>query len=172
MFTQKLSVDTLYTGGDIVTMDPENPYIRSGAIAIKGNKIVAIGTIDEVKSRIESSKNTVDFTDLVVMAGLVDGHTHLFQNLGKTLGDGLSLLPWLAKFMMPLSANINSKDAINAVRLGALHGALSGTTSIIDNHYAPVDENTIIGAANAMEEVAFEVRLLEVFTAKWWKAVT
>ena len=55
--------------------------------------------------------------------------------------------------MMPLSANISREDAIHAVRLGSLNGVLSGTTTIVDNHYAPVDETTIIRAADAMEEI-------------------
>ena len=149
----KLAVDLLCKGGDIVTLNKHDPYIRNGALAVAGNAIVAVGPAREVEERVASAHRVVDFSGLAMMPGLVDGHTHLFQNLGKTLGDGMSLLPWLAKFMMPLATAVNQSDAISAARLGALHGLLSGTTALVDNHYAPTDEATIIGVANAIEEL-------------------
>ena len=153
MTTEKPTADILFKGGDIITLDASRPYIRKGALAVVGNKIVTVGETRDVAARFAAAKRTVDFSNLTMMPGMVDGHTHLFQSLGKTLGDGMSLLPWLAKFMMPLSANISSEDAVHAVRLQSLHGLLSGTTTIVDNHYAPVDEATTIGVADAMEEV-------------------
>ena len=42
-------VDTLFTGGDIITVDPEAPYIRAGAVAVRANKIVAIGSETAVR---------------------------------------------------------------------------------------------------------------------------
>ena len=153
MKTDKLVADILFKGGAIVTLDKHNPYISNGAIAIAGKEIVAIGSVSEVNAEIAAARRTVDFSGLTMMPGLIDGHNHLFQHLGKTLGDGLSLLPWLAKFMMPLAAEINREDAIHAVRLGALNSVLCGTTTIVDNHYAPVDETTIISAAQALEQI-------------------
>ena len=144
--------DILFTGADIFTLDAGNPCIRNGAIAVGGGEILAVGTTSRVEARVAATR-TVNVSGLTIIPGLVDCHNHLFQHLGKSLGDGLSLLPWLADFMMPLAAEINREDAIHAIRLGALHGVLCGTTSIVDNHYAPVDETTIISAAGALEQV-------------------
>lgn len=145
--------DILFTGCDIVTLDEDRPYLRNGAIAISGSEIIAIGESSLVEARISPALRTVDCTGLTMLPGLVDGHNHLFQHLGKTLGDGLSLLPWLANFMMPLAAEVSREDALRAVRLGALHNVMSGTTTIVDNHYAPTDEETITTIARAMEEI-------------------
>ncbi|MTI17954.1 amidohydrolase [Rhodobacteraceae bacterium RKSG542] len=146
-------VDIIVSGADIVTMDPANPVIKGGEICVLDGKIFAIGTSAEIAAKGITAKQRIEVSQSIVMPGMIDGHTHLFQNLGKTLGDGLALLPWLARFMLPLAATINEKEALAAIRLGALHGVLCGTTSIVDNHYAPVDSRTIIDAANAMEEV-------------------
>ena len=145
--------DILFTGCDIVTLDEVNPYIRNGAAAVTGNEIIAVGESYPVTAGLPAVQRTVDCSGLTMLPGLVDGHNHLFQHLGKSLGDGLSLLPWLAKFMMPLAAEISREDAIHAARLGALHNVLCGTTTIVDNHYAPVDEETVIGVADALEQV-------------------
>lgn len=153
METDNQVADILFKGGEIITLDAANPRIRNGAIAVAGNEILAVGTSANVETQIPAAKRTVDCSGLTIMPGLVDGHNHLFQHLGKALGDGLSLLPWLADYMMPLAAEISREDAVHAVRLGALNSVLCGTTAIVDNHYAPVDEATIIGVADALEEV-------------------
>lgn len=146
-------VDVLYSGGTIIAPDREEPVIRNGALAVRGGEIVAIGTAAEVAGIIGTPAETFDFSDLTLVPGMIDGHTHLFQTLGKTLGDGLTLLPWLQTFMMPLAASLTREDAIRTVRLAALQSLLSGTTSIVDNHYAPVDEETILACAGAMDEI-------------------
>ncbi len=153
------TVDLLFTGGDIITVDQKAPYIQVGAVAIQGNKIVAIGSEASVKARIKGAKRTIDFSGQVMIPGLVDAHTHLFQSLGKTLGDGLSLLPWLERFMLPLASQVSREQAVIAVRFAALLGALSGTTTVVDQHYAPVDEESIQAVADAYQDVGIRATL-------------
>lgn len=147
------NVDLLFTGADIYTLDEDQPVIRNGAIAVVGNSIAAIGPAAEVAARCTTITRTVDCSGTVLMPGLIDAHTHQFQLLGRTLGDGMSLLPWLAKFMLPLAASMDSKSALAAVELSALNSALTGATSVVDNHYAPVDEQTTLAVAHRMERV-------------------
>jgi 5-methylthioadenosine/S-adenosylhomocysteine deaminase len=153
MTAEKLFADVIFRGGDIVTLDRDNPYIRNGAISVVGNQIAWVGAATDLETHVAGATRTLDISGHIVIPGLIDSHTHLFQSLGKTLGDGLSLLPWLEKFMMPLSANISKQDAVAAVRMAALNSLLSGSTTLVDNHYAPVDEETILAVADAMEEV-------------------
>jgi 5-methylthioadenosine/S-adenosylhomocysteine deaminase len=148
----KLFADIVFRGGDIVTLDPKNPYVKNGAVAVSGNRIAWIGKEADLHAHVAGGRQ-LDISGHVLIPGLVDSHTHLFQSLGKTLGDGMSLLPWLAKFMMPLSANITRDEAVAAVRMATLSSLLGGATTLVDNHYAPVDEGTILAVAEAMEEV-------------------
>ncbi len=149
----RLAVDCVFIGGDIIQSNPETQIIRNAAIAVKDGIIVAIGPKAEVLATIDTPTETFDFSGLTLLPGLIDGHTHLFQTLGKTLGDGLTLLPWLETFMLPLAATLTREDAVRAIRLASLQSLVSGTTSIVDNHYAPVDEETILALADAMEQV-------------------
>ena len=98
-----------------------------------------------------------------MIPGLVDAHTHLFQSLGKTLGDGLSLLPWLERFMLPLASQVSREQAVIAVRFAALLGALSGTTTVVDQHYAPVDEESILAVADAYQDAGIRATLARGF---------
>ena len=87
------------------------------------------------------------------MPGLTDGHTHLFQTLGRGMGDGLSLVPWLRRFMFPYAKTITGEIAAAGAQLGALQAALSGTTMVVDNHYGPTDTETTLAVADSIESV-------------------
>lgn len=147
------SVDLLFTGADLYTLDGDQPVVRNGAIAVVGNSIVSIGPAAEVLASCRHVKRSIDCAGTLIMPGLIDAHSHQFQLLGRTLGDGMSLLPWLAKFMLPLAAALDGKNALAAVELSALNSALSGTTAVVDNHYGPVDEATTLAVARTMERV-------------------
>ena len=50
--------------------------IKSGSIAVKEGKIVAVGKTQEIKKKFEGNEN-VDANGMVAMPGFVDPHTHL-----------------------------------------------------------------------------------------------
>ena len=53
----------------------ELSIIENGAVAIKGEKILAVGTTEEIKAHYISDK-IIDASNKVVMPGFVDPHTH------------------------------------------------------------------------------------------------
>lgn len=143
--------DLLLTGGAVVTMDEERRVLEPGAVAIAGEQIAAVGTPQELAG-FEAAR-TIDCRGTAVIPGLVDCHNHLFQLLARGLGEGMSLWPWLCEFMWPYSAAISAAEAVAGARLGAVEAVRSGTTAICDNHYSPVDLDTTLGVADAVEEV-------------------
>ena len=142
--------DLLLTGGMVVTVDDERRVLDPGAVAIKGERIAAVGSPDEL-SGYESGR-VMDCTGKAVIPGLIDTHTHLFQSLGRGLGDGMSLYPWLSEFMWPYAQAISTEEAWAGVRLTALEAARAGTTAVVDDHYAPADLETTVGVARVIEE--------------------
>lgn len=54
----------------------ENKLI-SGAIAVKGNKIIAISDIEGFKHLVDENTKIKDFDDKLIMAGFCDSHLHL-----------------------------------------------------------------------------------------------
>jgi 5-methylthioadenosine/S-adenosylhomocysteine deaminase len=143
--------DLLLTGGSVVTMDADRRVLEPGAVAIAGERIIAVGTPEEVGDL--DPARTVDCRGAAVIPGLVDCHNHLFQVLARGLGEGMSLWPWLCEFMWPYSAAISREEAVVSARLGAIEAVRSGTTAICDNHYSPADLETTLGVAEAIEEV-------------------
>ena len=145
--------DLFVEGGLLITLDDGRRVIEDGAVAVTGDRIVALGNRADMSHLRAAARRVIDCTGKLVIPGLTDGHTHLFQSLGRGLGDGMSLVPWLRHFMLPYSLNINRETAVAAVKLGALQAALSGTTMVVDNHYAPTDTETTLAVAAAVEEV-------------------
>ncbi|MDE0171463.1 MAG: amidohydrolase [bacterium] len=145
--------DLLIEGGIVVTLDKQRRVIDDGAVAISGDRIAALGRRADLGPHRANAGRVIDCSGKLIIPGLTDGHTHLFQSLGRGLGDGMSLVPWLRHFMLPYSLNMNREIAVAAVKLGALQAALSGTTMVVDNHYAPTDTETTLAVAGAVEEV-------------------
>ncbi|WP_374524205.1 amidohydrolase family protein [Sphingopyxis sp.] len=80
----KESADLLIDGGTIITMDPARRIIDDGAVAILGNRIVAIGTSAELQQRFHA-REVIDAHRKIVMPGLIDGHGHAGHAMLKSL---------------------------------------------------------------------------------------
>jgi 5-methylthioadenosine/S-adenosylhomocysteine deaminase len=148
-----VSCDLLLDGGTVITLDATKQVLDNGAVAIAEDRIVAVGDSSEMEAYRSTATQTVNCTGKVVMPGLTDGHTHLFQTLGRGMGDGLSLVPWLRRFMFPYAKTITGEIAAAGAQLGALQAALSGTSVVVDNHYGPTDTATTLAVADAIESV-------------------
>ncbi|KAB2674907.1 amidohydrolase [Brucella tritici] len=66
--------DIIFKGGTILTMNDKAP--RAEAIAVRGNKILAVGKLDDVQSAIGSGAQVVDLQGRTLMPGLIDPHMH------------------------------------------------------------------------------------------------
>lgn len=143
--------DTLFINGIVVTMDDQRRVIPDGAVAVRGQRIVAVGPSDELQDW--TAARRIDCRGSAVIPGLIDCHNHLFQLAGRGLGDGMALWQWLGEYMLPLAANIQAPESLAAVRVAALEALSCGTTTLLDNHYAPSDVETTLGVARALQEV-------------------
>jgi 5-methylthioadenosine/S-adenosylhomocysteine deaminase len=143
--------DLLLSGGAVLTVDDERRVFEPGAVAVTGERIVAVGSVDELADF--RAARTIACDGRAVIPGFTDCHNHLFQFLTRGLGEGMELWPWLSEFMWPVSMNITRAEAVASVRLGALEAVKSGTTATVDNHYAPTDLDSTVAVAAAIEEV-------------------
>jgi hypothetical protein len=66
----------VYPAANVITMERDRP--SASAVAVSGKRIVAVGSLDEVKRALGKRPFTVDdtFKSRVVMPGLIDQHLH------------------------------------------------------------------------------------------------
>ncbi|APE45912.1 amidohydrolase (plasmid) [Sulfitobacter alexandrii] len=79
-----MKIDTLLTGGTVITMDPDRRVIDNGAVAVADGKIVAVGPAAEMPA--DSAAEVVDCTGQAIIPGLVDVHAHAGHALVKSMG--------------------------------------------------------------------------------------
>lgn len=70
-----MQADTVLRNGRIVTMDDSRP--QASAMALRGERISAIGSDAEVASTIAEGTRVIDLRGRTVIPGLIDSHTHL-----------------------------------------------------------------------------------------------
>src|SRR5262245_14803850 len=81
--------DLVLLGARVYTLEPNQPWAE--AVAIRGDRIVKVGTRDEVKKLVREGRTRVlDLEGRLVLPGLIDNHTH-FPQAGRLLL-GLNLL--------------------------------------------------------------------------------
>ncbi len=67
-------VDLALLNGNVVTVDPH--FSRTSAVGIKGNRIVAVGPDDTVRTLIGAHTQVVDLQGRTVLPGINDSHAH------------------------------------------------------------------------------------------------
>ncbi|MBI4442392.1 MAG: amidohydrolase family protein [Acidobacteria bacterium] len=82
--------DTIVINGKVVSMDDaglnENPGNIYEAMAIKGNRIVALGTTQRIRALADSNTKVFDAQGQLVIPGIIQTHSHLFGADGAQLG--------------------------------------------------------------------------------------
>ena len=76
--------DLVILGGNVVTMNPQKP--QAEAIAVKNQKLVAVGSDEEMKAWIGRQTKQIQLQGEFVMPGFIEGHGHLL-GLGQLLGE-------------------------------------------------------------------------------------
>ena len=75
--------DLIVVDASIATMVPGAP--RVSALAVRGDRIVAMGTDDEIRALAGPATRVLDVDGRLVTPGFIEGHGH-FMSLGETLG--------------------------------------------------------------------------------------
>ncbi len=140
-------VDTIFTNAFVLTMDETMTQFSPGAVAVKGDSIIAVDMQDEITKEY-SANETIDCHGKVLMPGLINAHTHVPMTLLRGLADDLRLDVWLMGYMMPVEREFVSPEF---VRLGTLLACAeqirSGVTTFNDMYY--FEEDVARAAADA-----------------------
>ena len=129
------NVDTLFINGIVLTMDGKLNQYDPGAVAVRGDSIVAVGAEAEIKKEY-SAKETVDCKGKVLMPGLVNAHTHVPMTLLRGLADDLRLDVWLMGYMLPVEREFVSPDFVRlGTQIACAEQIRSGVTTFNDMYF-------------------------------------
>ena len=133
--------DLLIVGGLVGTQDEARRVIPDGAVAVEGNRIVAVGPRAEVESAHRASK-VLDASGCIVMPGLICTHTHMPSVVGHNMPVDFSkfrsFMDLLTKWWWPDVEEQTTLDSIYWTTLWAAGKMLkTGTTTVCDMVEAP-----------------------------------
>ncbi len=155
----KDKVDLLMVGGTVVTMDRSRTIFEDGAIAVRGDTIVAIGARHELEGKYTSSE-TIDVTGKLILPGFINGHTHVPMTLFRGLHDDVTLADWLYKYIFPAEAkNVNEEFVRWGTRLAAAEQIRGGVTTFADMYYfedAVAEETKAAGMRGVLGETLID----------------
>jgi 5-methylthioadenosine/S-adenosylhomocysteine deaminase len=128
-------VDTLLTGGVVITMDAERHLYRPGAVALRGRDIVAVGPESEIAARFQAEE-TVRCDGDLILPGLINAHTHMPMSLLRGLADDLRLDVWLYGYILPVEREFATPEfSFLGTTLSCAEMLRGGATTFVDMYY-------------------------------------
>jgi predicted amidohydrolase YtcJ len=101
------AVTTVFSGGTILTVDAK--FSEAQAIAIRGNRIIAVGSKADVRSAAGAGAVEVDLAGRTMLPGFIDPHTHVVAGAavdGIMDNVGVSRFATTAEVLQHLSSRV------------------------------------------------------------------
>ncbi len=127
------NVDLMVQGWYVVTMNDAREIVRDGAVAVRGDRIVAVGKAADLEARYRAAE-TIGGSRFVVTPGMVNTHIHI---TGEPLTRGFvpddtpfeeNVFQWLC----PLYAAYTAEEERLSAQLAAVEMLRSGTTTFLE----------------------------------------
>ena len=148
---------TLIKAGIVLTMDDQRGIIEPGHLLIEGQKIVAVGTPEEVS--LDGVDEVIDFGDRLVMPGLVNAHAHTPMSLFRGLAEGISLftMDGFINCLRRLEAAADSEMVPAAVEVSCAEMIRTGTTCFADQYFYMKDIYPVVDRSGLRAALAYGI---------------
>jgi 5-methylthioadenosine/S-adenosylhomocysteine deaminase len=115
--------------GNVITMDSERRVLPDGAVAVRGDRIVAVGDASELRERYEPARR-LGGRRRIVLPGLIDCHNHLAQALVREYA--LEDYPNIYRVYIPAEMAMNELDAEVSAKFGISQLLRAGVTTVAE----------------------------------------
>jgi 5-methylthioadenosine/S-adenosylhomocysteine deaminase len=130
-------VATLINARWIVPVEPEGRVLEHHALAIEGDRILAILPQDTAVARFTPTA-CLNLGRHVLIPGLINAHTHASMTLLRGFADDLPLINWLREHIWPAEARWVNPDFVrDGTRLAIAEMLRGGTTCFNDMYFFP-----------------------------------
>ena len=146
-------MDFVIKNASVISMAEDDEIDSNCSIVVRDGIITALGRepINEHPERV------IDGTNLVIMPGLINGHTHSPESLAKGISDRSTLTAWLKKIWMPLD-ELKPRQIYIATLLCAAEMLRTGTVSLVDHfRQTPMTPEAVEAVAKAYSKSGLRV---------------
>lgn len=141
-------------GAKWIIQSADHPPLYRGAIFIKNDTIVEVGSQNEIFKKYYGVEREI-FEESIIIPGLVNGHTHVSMSIFRGLAEDLSLMNWLQNYIFPIEARLKREWVYWGAKLSILEMIRSGVTLFCDMY---LFEEEVI---RAVEEIGIKALLGE-----------
>lgn len=136
--------DYILTANLIVTQNETRDVLEHGAIAVHGNRIVALDEQQTIQANWRATRH-INLGESLIMPGLINAHTHAAMTLLRGIADDLPLMDWLTKHIFPVEQGLTSELVELGTTLACAEMARTGTTAFSDMYLL---ENAVVNAVD------------------------
>jgi cytosine/adenosine deaminase-related metal-dependent hydrolase len=129
--------------GIVVTMDSDRRMFRDGAVAVRGDRIVAVDDAADLRARFDPAR-VLGGSRRIVIPGLIDCHNHLAQALVREYA--LEDYPNIYRVYIPTEMAMDEQDADVSARFGISQLLRAGVTTVAETTCTPEHEEPIARA--------------------------
>ena len=148
-------IDLLVKALAVITMDDSHRVITDGEVGIDQGKIVQIGSNVGIPA-----KKVIDAKNCVIMPGLINGHSHVYQSLIEGIGYDMHFDPWNWRFLFPIVSKMSPDHARISAELAAIEMIKTGTTTISDHWYMHTDLRNIYEVTDAFDKAGMRAQMV------------
>jgi 5-methylthioadenosine/S-adenosylhomocysteine deaminase len=134
----------------LITMNQRREVLEGASVCVERDRIAAVSTRQDLERRFPAAE-VVDCKGRIVMPGMVNTHTHLFQTLLKGLGDDMVLKKWFICMTGPSGVHLTPEDAHIAALHGCVESIRSGVTTLVDFMYVHTRPGMIKAVVEAFD---------------------
>jgi 5-methylthioadenosine/S-adenosylhomocysteine deaminase len=121
----------LIAGGTVLTVNGQDEILAPGWLRVHNG---TIATVSATPLAAQDGEEVVDARGHVVMPGLVNTHTHLFQTLLRGVYEERPLAVYL-DYIYRSGVELTHEHCRVSAMLGSLEAIRAGTTTIVDHHF-------------------------------------
>jgi 5-methylthioadenosine/S-adenosylhomocysteine deaminase len=131
-----------------ITMDPELRVLSPAWISISDGMITRIASTPDV----HASGRVIDGSGKVLIPGIVNAHTHLWQTLIRGKYELMPFNDWLAA-IYACRDHLTPDDCRTSAQLGGLESLRSGVTTVVDHQFLHRGSDLAHGAIEGLLDV-------------------
>jgi 5-methylthioadenosine/S-adenosylhomocysteine deaminase len=132
----------------VLPMTAESDVIRGGYVTVRDGVITGVGA--GAPAHIEPGW-LIDARERVLMPGLVNAHTHLYQVLLRAIWEDIPLFPWLKKIYGAAEALLPEHFYAGTL-LGCLESLKGGVTTICEHNFLNPHPDCATETVRALKE--------------------
>lgn len=146
-----MDADYLFIHAHLLTMQGEGVgYIENGALAVKGNRLVAVDTTAALLGVVEAGE-IIDAQNKAILPGLIDAHMHTPYAVVRGVAQDVS--NWMQAGLSPYAKHMDQPASLAGTNLNIIEGIKAGTTTFGDYAF-PLD-----GWADQFDQAGVRARL-------------